>query len=249
MTASSPALVRDVTANTFDIDVVEASRDRPVVVDFWSPTCGPCMALGPLLERLIDERQGKVLLAKVNVDEEQELAAYFHISSIPAIKVIFNGQLVHQFEGLLPESALRQFLDEICPADDPAMEQARAAEQADPARAEQQYRKILAEQSDNDAARLGLARALLAQNRPDEVAEVLEPVGVEGESGVEAERIKAQVYLLRAAQGLPDEAVLRRRVAAEPRNAQVRLELGIVLARKGAIRRRWRCCSPRRSWT
>jgi putative thioredoxin len=228
-------LVRDVTADTFTRDVVEPSHERPVLVDFWSPGCQPCRLLGPLLERLVEERGGEVLLAKVNTDEEQELAAYFRISAIPAVKVIFNGQIIHELEGLLPESALRRFLDEIVPPRDPALEQARADEGSDPAAAEKEYRHILAEQADNESARLGLARALLALGRPDEIDEVLEPVGAGGEAGTEADRIKAQAWLLGKARGLPDEAALRQRVAAEPANAQARLDLGCLLASRGTF--------------
>jgi putative thioredoxin len=232
MPATSPH-VRDVTADSFQADVVDASQQVPVVLDFWSPACGPCVAMGPVLERLIDERQGAVRLAKINVDNEQELAEYFQISAIPAIKVIRNGQIAQQFEGALPESALRQFLDEISPAADPALEQARAAEADSPAAAEALYRQKVAEQPANDDARLGLARTLLALGRPDEVAEVLEPVSAEGEAGLEADRLKAQVYFARAAAAVPDEEALRQRVAAGPGDAQARLDLGVALARRG----------------
>jgi putative thioredoxin len=233
MPSSSP-WIRDVTADTFQTDVVEPSLERPVLVDFWAPWCGPCQTLGPLLEKLVQEWQGKVHLAKVNVDDEQELAAYFRISSIPAVKVIANGQLVHQFEGALPESELRRFLDEIAPSGDPVLVKAQAAEMSAPAKAEKEYRDILAKDPENDSARLGLARVLLAQDRLGEIAEVLGPVSVEGETAAEAERIKAQVYLKEAARGLPADVDLRKRIDANPRDAQARLELGIVLAGKDA---------------
>jgi putative thioredoxin len=235
MTASPN--VRNVTAATFQADVVDSSQDRPVVIDFWAPWCGPCRALAPVLEKLVEERQGKVLLAKVNTDEEQELATYFRIEALPTIRVIFKGKVVHGFEGALPEEALRQFLDEIAPSSDSALEKAHAAEQRTPQQAEEQYRKILAEQPNNDEARLGLARVLLAENRTGEIAAVLEPVSAEGEAGIEADRIKAQVYLLEAARGLPDEATLRQRIAdatlRAPEKAQAHLDLGCVLAAKG----------------
>jgi putative thioredoxin len=231
--ATATSWVRDVTADSFEADVVAPSRERPVLVDFWSPSCGPCRVLGPLLEKLVNERKGQVLLAKVNTDNEQELAAYFRISAVPAVKVIFNGQLVHEFEGLRPEAELRQFLDQLCPPRDPTLELAQAAEQSAPARAEKLYRQVLAEQPDNDTARLGLARTLLAQDHLDEIDEVLEPASAEGEIGAEVERIKAQVFLSRAAAGLPDESALRQRIAAESKNAQAYLDLGCVLARKG----------------
>jgi putative thioredoxin len=233
MTPPSSPWIRDVTADSFEADVVVPSRERPVLLDFWSPSCGPCRVLGPLLEKLVEERQGQVHLAKINTDEESELASYFGISAIPAVKVIFNAQLVHEFEGLRPESELRRFLDDICPARTPELDQARAAERSAPARAEKLYRQVLEKEADNDVARLGLARTLLAQDRLDEIDPILEPVSASGESGAEADRIKAQVYLKRAAAVLPPEAELRKRVEAEPKNAQPRLDLGIVLARQG----------------
>jgi putative thioredoxin len=234
MTPSSSPWIRDVTANSFEADVVVPSRERPVLLDFWSPSCGPCRVLGPLLEKLVEERKGQVHLAKINTDQEQELASYFGISAIPAVKVIINGQLVHEFEGLRPESELRRFLDDICPARNPEMEQAKAAERTSPARAEKLYRQVIEKEGDDhDAARLGLARMLLAQDRLDEIDPVLEPVAATGEVGEEADRIKAQVYLKRAAALLPAEAELRKRVAAEPKNAQALLDLGIVLAQQG----------------
>jgi putative thioredoxin len=233
MTPSSSPWIRDVTADSFEADVVVPSRERPVLLDFWSPTCQPCRLMGPVLEKLVEERQGQVHLAKINTDQEQELASYFGISAVPAVKVIVNGQLVHEFEGLRPESELRQFLDAICPARNPEMEQAKAAERSSPARAEKLYRQVIEKEADGDAARLGLARALLAQDRLDEIDPVLEPVAATGEVGEEADRIKAQIYLKRAAVLLPPEAELRKRVAAEPKNAQALLDLGIVLAWQG----------------
>src|SRR5438552_11182689 len=102
-------LVFSVTQGDFEATVLQKSHQVPVVVDFWAPWCGPCRALSPILERLVAQRNGAVLLAKVNVDENPELAGYFHIEGIPAVKALKNGAIVAQFEGLLPQEDLDAF--------------------------------------------------------------------------------------------------------------------------------------------
>jgi putative thioredoxin len=215
--------------------VVDASYERPVVIDFWAPWCQPCLALGPLLEKLVGQRNGQVLLAKVNVDEAPNLARHFQIQSIPAVKAVREGQIVLEFEGLLPEKHLSAFLDRVCEGAAPEApeEDPRELERLDPKRAEQYYREALARDAKSDAARLGLARVLLARNEPAEVAELLEPVSVEGDAGVEAARLKAQLELRQSSTGPDAEAAARRRLAAEPDSAEARLELGQALAAKG----------------
>src|SRR6516164_449548 len=115
--AHSPSVV-DVTADNFQQQVVEESRRRPVVVDFWAEWCAPCRALGPLLEKLTNEKKGRVILAKINTEEAPQLAGYFRIRSIPAVKVFYQGQIVTEFEGLQPEEALRELFDQLAPAED-----------------------------------------------------------------------------------------------------------------------------------
>lgn len=224
-------LVFDVTEADFQERVAEASLKVPVLVDFWSPTCGPCKALGPVLEKLVNERKGKVLLAKVNVDECQELAAYFQISGIPDVKVISQGQMVYEFQGLQPESALRQLLDQLIGSADDPVAKARELEDSNPEQAEKIYRKVIAGDADNLEARVGLARVLLALDRVEEIEALLDPVGREGDLGMEAERLKAMLKLKHSPAG--NEAALRQKVAAEPKNAAARLELGTLLAGNG----------------
>ena len=177
MSTGPSSWVIDVAEADFEREVIERSRRVPVVVDFWAPWCAPCRALGPVLERLAGERQGQFVLAKVNTDECQELAAAFRIASIPAVKAIRNGQIVLEFEGVLPEDSLRDFLDRISPTEaDRLAEQAQALEETRPDEAEALYRRVLSGARPPDAALVGLARVLIAGGKEDEASTLLRRV-------------------------------------------------------------------------
>ncbi|MFM7149266.1 MAG: tetratricopeptide repeat protein [Gemmataceae bacterium] len=234
MSMAANSWVKDVTEESFESDVIAASDTTPVVIDFWSPRCAPCRTLGPMLERLTQEREGRVILAKVNTDENPRLASYFGVEAIPSIKVIYQKQLVHGFDGLLPEAALREFFDEIVPdGADEEIRQTQEIETKSPEEAEKHYRHVIETDPEKLEARVGLARVLLQQGRTDEIPAILETVGSAGEVGSESDRLLAQVNFLQASAKLPDEKQLRAMVASEPKNAQAHLDLGTVFASHG----------------
>ena len=228
------AWVIDVGDADFEKQVLQRSRQVPVVVDFWAEWCGPCRQLGPLLEKAAADRKGKFILAKVNVDEAPRLAQYFRIESIPAVLAFKDGQAVNGFVGLLPESDLKMFLDDLAgpSAADPLVK-AAALEEKDPSGAEKIYREALAADENNHPARLGLARVLVATNRDDEALKVLETVPDAGEVGAEALKLRRTVEMRKAATTAGNEADLRNQIAADPNNPQRLLELGNILATKG----------------
>ena len=148
------------TGQTFQSDVISASHEVPVLVDFWAPWCGPCRALGPMLERLEQDSAGRFRLVKINSDENPELSAQFNVRSIPYVVAFVDGQPVDSFVGVLPESQLRAFIDRVAPnpSEIERRKAAALAEAGDRAGALASVRAALALDSANDDARLDLAQ-------------------------------------------------------------------------------------------
>jgi putative thioredoxin len=232
--ATKSEWVIDVGEADFEQGVLARSQTVPVVVDFWAEWCGPCRTLGPLLEQAAADRKGAFVLAKVNVDEAQQLAGYFRIESIPAVLAFKGGQPVNGFVGLVSEPELKQFLDDLSgpSADDPLVH-AAVLEETDSTRAEAIYREALAKDERNDPARLGLARVLVATGRDDEALTVLETIPDAGDFGPEAVKLRRTIEMHKNAATAGDEGTLLKKIAADPENAHLRLELGNVLATKG----------------
>ncbi len=160
-TQRHPAVV-EVDERNFDQEVMARSQHVPVVIDFWAPWCGPCRALGPTLERLASEAKGAWVLAKVNVDENQRLGASFRVQSIPAVKAVFQGKIVDEFVGALPESQIRTWLKRFLPQEGASLlEAAQELEASNPQEAAARYRLILGDDPQNVEAMFSLGRLLM----------------------------------------------------------------------------------------
>ena len=213
----------------FESAVLKRSEVTPVVVDFWAPWCGPCRALGPLLERLVEEHRGAFVLAKVNVDEAPAVSQAFGIQSIPAVKGFRDGVLVGEFVGAQPESTVRKLLELVLPT--AADRLVAAAEELGPEEAERTLREALEAEPRHGRALVALARILGARGDTAEALQLLERVSPPSPLVGEAERLAAE--LRTRSDGVGDQAVLRARLARDPGDLEARLGLGRTLAALG----------------
>jgi putative thioredoxin len=224
----------EITESAFEREVLAASAEVPVIVDFWAPWCGPCRMLGPVLERLEESYGGRFKLVKVNSDESPELAARYGVRSIPYVMAFRGGEAVDSFVGALPEGQLRAFLDGVIPspAELERLKALRLTEQGDLDGAARALRVALALDPSHDRARLDLAELLIermpAPVDPARLAEAESQLaavrpGVRSEARWRA--LDTRVSSLRTAASLPSSEALRERVAAEPGDISARLQL------------------------
>lgn len=236
-------LIADTTTQTFVKDVIEESKTRPVLVDFWAPWCGPCKQLTPVLEKVVKAAKGKIKLVKMNIDEHppifQQIAQQMGIQSIPAVLAFVNGQPIDGFLGALPEKQITEFVERMI-KDRVGGEEKDALAAADAALAEKDYAgaadlyaQVLAQDANNIAALAGLARCYVGTGNVEQAKKTLDmvPEAKRGDSSVAAAR--AEIELAEQTKDLGPIGDLEAKVAADPKDYQARFDLALALNAKG----------------
>ena len=225
----------DVDPGNFEEVVIAGSREVPVVVDFWAPWCGPCKVLKPILEKLAAEYGGKFVLAKINSDENPELAAQFGVRGIPNVKAIRDGRVIDEFTGALPESEVRAFLNRLAPS--PA-EQLRMQAAAHRQGGELDTAlRLLGEASqlepDSEPVRLDAAEVLTELGRMHEAKQLLDSLSAVTLMDDRPKRLMARVTFALAGEDGEAEEALRERLAANPADMATRHRLAELLIAAG----------------
>ena len=235
-------LIKDVSEADFMAEVVEASMQVPVIVDFWAPWCGPCKTLGPMLEEAVTKAKGAVKMAKVNVDENQMIAGQLRVQSIPTVYAFWQGQPVDGFQGAVPGSEIQAFVERVVQTaggdasgglDDAMAAAEEMLEQGAAVDAAQTFSAILGEEPSHAGAYGGLVRAHIAMDDLDQAEAILNGAPAEISGAPELEAAHAQLELAKQAADAGPIAELRARVEADPDDHQARYDLAQAIYASG----------------
>ena len=228
--------VFDATEANFQTDVLDASFEQTILVDLWATWCEPCKALGPLLEKIVDDYHGAVRLAKVDCDKEQALAASFGARSIPTVVLIRDGQLVDAFTGALPESGIREFLSHHVQPNPASIEKDVAAAPTIPETPEQAIARIqqeIAAQPDKAELKLDLALAQMQVGNAAAAEAGLDALPANLASDDRAKRLRSQLDFAQSLKDAPSATQLLARIEADPNDLAARDLLGVRLLVQG----------------
>jgi putative thioredoxin len=240
--AAQPAggeVIKNTTAATFAKDVIEASRQVPVLVDFWAPWCGPCKQLTPIIEKIVRAQNGKVRMVKINVDENQAIASQLRVQSLPTVYAFRDGRPLDGFMGAQPESAVKAFVDRLL-GEEAATDAAAAIEAADKALeagdlqgAAEVYAAVLQEDPQNVAALAGLAKCYLKSGDVARAEQTIGLVPPDKRETAAVASVRAALDLAKMAAKAGDTSKLEATVKAEPANHQARIDYAMALAAGG----------------
>lgn len=229
-------LIKDVSEATFMADVIEASKETPVIVDFWAPWCGPCKTLGPALEDAVTKAGGKVRMVKVNVDENQMIAGQMRVQSIPAVFAFVDGQPVDGFQGALPPSEIKAFVDKVAAlgGDDGGLEEAitmaeEMLEQGAAEDAAQTFAAILGEDASNVAAYVGMVKSHIALEDMDRAQKLMDEAPDDIAKDATFMALRAQMELAVSAVDAGEVSGLQAKLEANGDDHQARLDLAMAL--------------------